>query len=135
MSSTNKTIMSTHTIPNVPNKAINYPYSPFNQFNDSVFDSAIFNASEAWAGFQYPIFSKNLPLETRLINYLITTGNSGKSRAQIAQSINAARTTIFDAIQRLTLSDDIEINYKKVSKKGRPTTLYYAKKVQQGARR
>ena len=121
-------------------KPFNYPYSPFNPFNDSaIFNNAIFNASEAWAGFEnFQVLSRQrqIPIEQRIINFLISSGNSGKNRHQIAQFTNAARTTVFDALQRMSLSDDIESDFRHVNgKKGRPSTLWFAKKVQQGNRR
>lgn len=75
-------------------------------------------------------------IEKKILYFLIKTGNTGKTRTQIAAAINCPRTTIFDAITRLSAIGVIELDYRYSRiKKGRPQTLYFTKIKPQGNRR
>ena len=75
-------------------------------------------------------------VEKKILFFLIRTGNTGKTRAQIAAALDCPRTTVFDAISRLSVVGLIEFDYKhSKTKTGRPQTLYFTKMRPQGNRR
>lgn len=76
-------------------------------------------------------------IDRQVYNYLIKCGNTGKTREQICKELNLARSSVFDALTRLHIIKLIETDYKikSKSKKGRPSTIYFAKNVPQGKNR
>ena len=72
-----------------------------------------------------------------LIFQFLAKNNSGKTRDQICKGLNLARSSVYDSLNRLNLTNLIEIDFKikSKSKKGRPSTIYYLKNVKQGKNR
>lgn len=101
-----------------------------------LFNAHPFMASETeFAGFS-DVFPKTLTLEEQVLKFLMNTGNNGKTRSQIVNYSQVARTTVYDAIVRLIHKNRIEIDYRLVKgKRGRPQTLFYATNIPQGNRR
>jgi len=85
-------------------------------------------------------FSKKLKkqklLEREIVNYLILSGNDGKTRKELVLHLNTPRTTVYDSLNRMNRNGLIEIDYKLSKKgKGRPQTLFYLKGFNQGINR
>ena len=91
--------------------------------NTEVYNSSIFNENTD----QLVFFKK--PLDKRIYEYLIQHGNVGKTRDQISNDVYSPRSSVYDALKRMTLLNLIEYDYKRKSKsrKGRPFTVYYVK--------
>ena len=72
-----------------------------------------------------------------LIFQFLAKNNTGKTRDQICKNLNLARSSVYDSLNRLNLTNLIEIDFKikSKSKKGRPSTIYYLKNVKQGKNR
>jgi predicted transcriptional regulator len=77
--------------------------------------------------FKEKIFKKDLDRD--IACFLYRTKNSGRTRDQICEAINAARSSVYDSLARMILMDIIEIDHKILNKtkKGRPSTIYYLK--------
>ena len=104
----------------------------------NLFNANPFLASETgFAGFtDLHIFPNTMSLEEKILTYLIGTGNNGKTRSQIVNRVAIARTTVYDALIRLTHKNNIEIDHRhSKGKRGRPQTLFFATNVSQGNRR
>jgi predicted transcriptional regulator len=79
-------------------------------------------------------------IDRQIYEFLAKSGNTGKSREQISKEINVPRSSAYDSLYRMILSDLIEIDYKNGKKNktktiGRPVTLYYIKGTSQGRKR
>ena len=71
-----------------------------------------------------------------VFEFLLKSGNTGKTREQICSELNMPRSSVFDSLTRLTIAKMIEIDFKKPkNKKGRPLTLYFLKNYNQGRNR
>jgi len=71
-----------------------------------------------------------------IYQFLLRTGNVGKTREQICAELELPRSSVYDAINRMNLAKLVEIDYKKPrSKKGRPLTVYYLVNFTQGRNR
>ncbi|MHA1982914.1 MAG: helix-turn-helix domain-containing protein [Candidatus Hodarchaeales archaeon] len=80
--------------------------------------------------------SKRYLLEREIVNYLILTGNIGKTRKELVLHLDTPRTTVYDSLNRMDRNGLIEIDYKLSKKgKGRPQTLFYLKGFNQGINR
>ena len=74
--------------------------------------------------------------DKQIYQFLIQTGNIGKTRDQICTELQIPRSSVYDAVNRLNLAKLVEIDFKKPkSKKGRPLTVYYLKNLRQGGNR
>ena len=71
------------------------------------------------------------PLDTDILNFLLNSKNDGKTRSQICDAVEAAWSSVFDALKRLSLQGIIEIDFKK-NQKGRPSTVYFLTSIKQG---
>ncbi len=73
----------------------------------------------------------------RSIYEFLSKNNSGKTREQICKELQLPRSSVYDALNRLYLSNFIEFDFKikSKSKKGRPSTIYFLKNVTQGNKR
>jgi predicted ArsR family transcriptional regulator len=79
---------------------------------------------------------KQAQLEKDIVNFLVLTGNCGKTRNEIVTYLNIPRTTIYDSLNRMNRKDKIEIDYKLSRKgKGRPETIFFLKGFKQGTHR
>lgn len=75
-------------------------------------------------------------LENEIANFLILTGNEGKTRKELVLYLNVPRTTVYDSLNRMNRKGLIEIDHKLSKKgKGRPQTLFYLKGFNQGINR
>ena len=72
-----------------------------------------------------------------LIFDFLCKNNTGKTRDQICKELGLPRSSVFDSLKRLNLTNLIETDFKIKSKsrKGRPSTIYYLKAVVQGGNR
>ena len=80
-------------------------------------------------------FKRTLDKEIAL--FLFNSRNVGKTRDQICKNLNAARSSVYDSLNRMVLMDIIEQDHKILNKanKGRPSTLFFLKNTKQGNRR
>lgn len=77
--------------------------------------------------------SNSLQIEKELINYLIFSGNVGKTRNELVNQLKYPRTTIYDSLNRMDRQGFIEVEHKLSKKgKGRPQTIFYLKGFLQG---
>lgn len=72
-----------------------------------------------------------------LIFEFLSKNNTGKTREQICNELGLPRSSVFDSLNRLNLTNLIETDFKIKSKsrKGRPSTIYYLKTISQGGNR
>ncbi|OLS25928.1 MAG: hypothetical protein HeimC3_12020 [Candidatus Heimdallarchaeota archaeon LC_3] len=77
--------------------------------------------------------SNSLQIEKEIINYLILSGNVGKTRNELVSQLKYPRTTIYDSLSRMDRQGLIELDHKLSKKgKGRPQTIFYLKGLLQG---
>lgn len=80
------------------------------------------------------IFAKEL--DNQIANYLKKTGNKGKTRKEICEFVKAPRSSVYDSINRMSISGWVESDFKaNKSNVGRPNTIYFLKFTKQGSRR
>ncbi|MHA2103743.1 MAG: helix-turn-helix domain-containing protein [Candidatus Hodarchaeales archaeon] len=86
--------------------------------------------------FQEKKANKRYLLERDIVNFLILTGNVGKTRKELVLHLDIPRTTVYDSLNRMDRNGLIEVDYKLSKKgKGRPQTLFYLKGFNQGINR
>ena len=75
----------------------------------------------------------SLQIEKEIVNYLILSGNLGKTRSELVNQLKYPRTTIYDSLNRMDRQGLIEVDHRLSKKgKGRPQTIFYLKGLLQG---
>lgn len=98
-----------------------------------IFD-VLANYGEKYSSYEPFVFKNRTDA---LIFEFLSKNNTGKTREQICKELGLPRSSVFDSLNRLNLTNLIEMEFKIKSKsrKGRPSTIYYLKTVSQGGNR